>query len=132
MKRVGRISAAERATQPVTTLEPQPSQPPASLSPAAQEVFQLIVNDCSEDHFRESDWPILEQFCEASALASLAIKNLQADPTNAKWLAVWIQSTKVLGSLSLRLRISPQARRERAVAQKPLDWSAQFRQSQVR
>jgi phage terminase small subunit len=128
-KRNGRISAAERAT-PVVATEPQEILTPEALSSGAQDVYQLIMGSVAEDHFADSDWPLLFHFCEGSALANTVITDLQKDPTNQKLLSVWTQCMKVLGSLSLRLRLSPQARRARATPEKPLDWATQFRLSQ--
>jgi hypothetical protein len=86
-------------------------------------VFTGLVNACDRTHFEPSDVPLLSQYAEAVALAEWAAAELQG-PTDGKWLAVWEKATRVLTALSIRLRLSPQARRERA--QVRLDWSTKF------
>src|SRR5262249_11283612 len=48
-------------------------------------------------------------------------------PPNARWLAAWRQGTKTMKDLALRLRLSPQSRREKAKVERPLTWDERFR-----
>ena len=50
------------------------------------------------------------QYCEAVALAERAAKALQSDDAERVWLTRWDKATKVMVSLAMRLRISPQSR----------------------
>jgi hypothetical protein len=121
-----RISAAARAVAPVPP-ESAPIRPPATLSEPAKAVFVAIVADCGSGHFVPSDAPLLAQYAVAIALAERAEGHLSEDPPNAHWLAVWKESVRTMRDLALRLRLSPQARRERAKVSKPLTWSDQQR-----
>jgi hypothetical protein len=122
-----RISAAARAVAPVPP-ESAPIRPPATLSEPAKVAFAAIVADCDPHHFKASDVPLLAQYAVAIALAERAEVHLsEDDPPNAHWLAVWKESVRTMRDLALRLRLSPQARRERAKVSKPLTWSEQHR-----
>jgi phage terminase small subunit len=102
-------------------------QPPASLSEPAKAVFLDLVSTCDPEHFEASDVTLLGQYCEASALATRAAATVQADPENAKALAVWEKATRTMSGLALRLRLGPQSRREKAKVERPLTWDEQFR-----
>ena len=65
-----------------------------------------------------SDAPLLRRYCENVVLAQRAAKHLAADGAvvNGKcsaWLTVAEKADRALVSLSMRLRISPQARMRR-------------------
>jgi hypothetical protein len=85
-------------------------RPPATLSPPASVEFVRIVTTEEAQHFRASDLPLLTQYCEAAALAERAARELQRDDAEACWLTRWDKATRVMAGLSMRLRISPQAR----------------------
>ena len=123
-----RKSAAARAMEPLApAIEPVPVQPPASLSEPAKAVFLDLVSTCDPEHFEASDVTLMGQYCEASALATRAAATVQADPENAKALAVWEKATRTMSGLALRLRLGPQSRREKAKVERPLTWDEQFR-----
>jgi phage terminase small subunit len=104
-------------------------QPPDSLSPGARRVWLDLVANHEPEHFEPGDVTLLEQYCEASALATAAAARLHAGgDTNS--LRTWERATAVMASLSLRLRLGPQARREKARAGKPMTWSDSFALSQ--
>jgi hypothetical protein len=50
---------------------------------------------------------------EAAAMASRAVRELQADDAPAQWLKKWETAVRIMKDLSLRLRISPQSRQLR-------------------
>jgi hypothetical protein len=55
------------------------------------------------------------RYCEATALAqraeaAIAASGAVIEVAGSPWLPIWVQATKVLQGLSLRLRLSPQAR----------------------
>jgi phage terminase small subunit len=104
-----RKSAAELAITPAPTWSTR-LRPPATLSPPASVEFVRIVTTEEAQHFRASDLPLLTQYCEAAALAERAARELQRDDAEACWLTRWDKATRVMAGLSMRLRISPQAR----------------------
>ena len=94
---------------------PRPSwstrlRPPPTLSEPARNEFVRIVAAEGANHFRDSDLSLLVQYCEAVALAERAAKALQSDDAERVWLTRWDKATKVMESLAMRLRISPQSR----------------------
>jgi len=108
--------------------EPVPVQPPATLSDPARKIFLELVASCDPAHFEDADVGILAQFCEAQALAERAAQELQKEsPPNSRWLAAWKEGTKTMKDLALRLRLSPQSRREKAKVKRPLTWDENFR-----
>lgn len=104
-----RKSAAARAISSIATF-PTRLKPPGTLSEPARKEFLRIVAAEAPDHFRASDLPLLEEYCEAAALARRAATELQSEAAAARWLAVWEKATRVMTALSMRLRLSPQAR----------------------
>jgi 5-methylcytosine-specific restriction protein A len=109
MKQRGRKSAASLAVScledPETRLEP-----PRSLSVAERKVFVDLVASVVPEHFVPCDLPLVCAYVRAIALEELAAVQLRKTPTDSRWLAVWEKSTRALVALSLRLRLSPQAR----------------------
>ena len=127
--RRGRKSA-ERAMAPLMVAhEPVPVQPPATLSEAARKVFLDLVSSVDPAHFEQSDVGLLCQYCEAQVMAERAAAELQRGegPPNARWLAAWREGTRTMKDLALRLRLSPQSRREKAKVERPLTWDERFR-----
>jgi hypothetical protein len=109
MKQRGRKSAASLAVScpedPATRLEP-----PRSLSVAERKAFRDLVAAVVPEHFVHCDLPLVCAYVRATALEERAAVQLRKTPTDSKWLAVWEKSQRALVSLSLRLRLSPQAR----------------------
>jgi P27 family predicted phage terminase small subunit len=90
-------------------------RPPAELGEEERAVWQQIVVACDAKHFRASDAPLLARYCEAVVLARRAAAMLGAEgPVVAgrtnPWLVVQEKAVRAMVALSLRLRISPQAR----------------------
>jgi len=127
--RRGRKSQAERDMEPLMVhSEPVPVQPPVTLSDPARKIFLELVASCDPAHFEDADVGILAQFCEAQALAERAAQELQKEsPPNPRWLPAWKEGTKTMKDLALRLRLSPQSRREKAKVKRPLTWDENFR-----
>ncbi len=104
------------ASLEITPASPRSNRlrPPPTLSEPERNLFVAIVGNCSHDHFRASDLPLLSRYCEASVLAERAAQQLRDAPViNGKpspWLAVREKATRELVALSMRLRLSPQAR----------------------
>jgi hypothetical protein len=126
-----RKSAAERAMGIAHAEPPVPIQPPSGLSEPARAAFIALVRECPPDHFEQSDVSLIARYVVASVLAEGAEVTLQADPENAKALAVWEKAVRTMSALALRLRLGPQSRRERAKVQRPLTWSDEFRLRQA-
>ena len=97
-------------------------KPPATLSQAERDIFTSLVSTVDRRHFRPSDLPLLSSYCRAIDLEARAAKALADDPCDKQWLSVWEKSVRAMTALSMRLRLSPQARLpDRAVArQKPV------------
>jgi hypothetical protein len=101
----------------VVSLGSRPTRlcPPSSLSEPARIVFIDLINACKPTHFQKSDLPLLVRFAEAAALADEADVHMRSEgPVVAgrvsPWLTVSEKANRILLGLSLRLRISPQAR----------------------
>jgi hypothetical protein len=106
-----RKSPNELAIVPVIKRLPQRLRPPDSLSNGARQYFISIVADEKPEHFKASDLPLLCQYCEASAMAETAMAELWNDPDSpTNWMMRWQRATHAMSLLSLRLRLSPQAR----------------------
>jgi hypothetical protein len=101
--------AADALVFPIS--DPKRLHPPPGLSEAARAEFLRIICCERPDHFRDSDLSMLCQFCEAAALAELAIKEaLRESPPNGRWMMSWREGTRTMKDLALRLRLSPQSR----------------------
>jgi phage terminase small subunit len=117
-----RRSASSLSVMPAFTLTPPVLKPPPRLSPEAQAVFSLIVASCDVDHFQPADAYLLAQYTEAIVMAEEAATELHKD-VDGKWLLLWEKATRTMVALSMRLRLSPQARREKAQTPRKLTWS---------
>jgi len=99
-------------------------RPPADLGAEEKEIWREIVGSCRADHFQPCDRPLLVRYVENVVLARRAAAALTregpvvAGRTNP-WLIVGEKTDRALVALSMRLRISPQARmRREGTAQK--------------
>ena len=130
--RRGRKSQAERDMEPLMVhTELVPVQPPETLSEPARKAFLDLVASCDPAHFEDADVGLLAQYCEAQVLAERAAQELQKEsPPNPRWLAAWEKATRTMKDLALRLRLSPQSRREKAKVERPLTWDEKFRLEQ--
>jgi hypothetical protein len=96
-------------------------RPPDGLSEAAKAVFIDTVTTCPSDQFQPSDIPLLARWCELTAMCEAASVELQASGMLAPdrlryslWLRVYLDCTKALSGLALRLRLGPQSRAQKA------------------
>ena len=85
-------------------------QSPATLSPTERDIFTSLVSTVDRRHFRPSDLPLLSSYCRAIDLEARAAKALTDDPCDKQWLSAWEKASRVMVALSMRLRLSPQAR----------------------
>lgn len=108
---------------------PGPSEPPG-LTDRERAIFVDLVRSVDSAHFVESDIPLLTSYCQAVALhedAVAAIRRegpVRSDGKASAWLTVLEKCQRAMVALSMRLRLSPQARRERAVSPARLGWEA--------
>lgn len=89
-------------------------KPPATMSEPARKVFVDLVMGSKADQFRATDLPLLVRYCEAAATAERAEAEIARKPLikgkASPWIGILGQATKVMSALSMRLRLSPQAR----------------------
>jgi hypothetical protein len=82
--------------------------PPPDLDAPERKIFVDLVAGNKAEHFRASDTPLLAAYCRAIVLERRSAAALAAG--DAKALATWEKATKAMVALSMRLRLSPQAR----------------------
>jgi phage terminase small subunit len=90
-------------------------RPPAKLSELERSVFLDVVGTSRPEHFRPSDMPLLCRYCEAAALGDLAAEHLRMEGPvvggrPSPWITVQEKAVRAMVALSMRLRLSPQAR----------------------
>jgi hypothetical protein len=109
MKQRGRKSAAALA---VTAVDGRPTRlnPPSTLSEPERRAFLDLVASVVPEHFVPCDLPLVCAYVRAIALEERAAVQLRKTATDSKWLAVWEKAQRAMVALSLRLRLSPQAR----------------------
>ncbi len=102
------------------------------MSEPEARLFKDIVASCAQDHFRQSDLALLCRYVEAAVMADRAAEELRQAPVvdgkPSPWLVIQEKSVRALTALSLRLRLSPQARRPKPLpTDKPLTYSDRVR-----
>jgi phage terminase small subunit len=99
---------------------PRRLRPPDGLSEAAKAVFIDTVTTCPSDQFQPSDIPLLARWCELTAMCEAANVELLAsgmlarDGKPSPWLRIYLDCTKAVTGLALRLRLGPQSRAQKA------------------
>ena len=88
---------------------PQRLRPPAELDATERKIFVDLVAASKPEHFRASDLPLLCAYCRSIALERRSAAALKAGK-DKEALPRWTQATKAMVTLSMRLRLSPQAR----------------------
>jgi phage terminase small subunit len=92
-------------------------RPPATLQGRARSVFVDLVTGCDPRHFCASDIPLLVRYCESAAVAEQAaaklVEGVVIDDKPSPWFQIHRDACRTLSVLSLRLRLSPQARQPR-------------------
>jgi phage terminase small subunit len=115
MKQRGRKSAEALSsiTAPPRTTQ---LQPPPSLNADERKIFQGLVAAVAIDHFRPSDLPLLVCYVQSIDLSERAAKELRKGPVlNGKaspWILIQEKEVRAMTALSMRLRLSPQARHD--------------------
>jgi hypothetical protein len=89
-------------------------QPPATMSEPARKLFLDTVLGCRPEHFQATDLPLLVRYCEAHAMAERAeaetVREPLVDDKASPWFTILAQANKTVQGLSMRLRLSVQAR----------------------
>jgi hypothetical protein len=89
-------------------------RPPANLPQPERDLFVAVIAANQPAYFRESDMPLLVQYCAATVLSERAMAELRAAPIvdgkPSAWLAVFEKASRAMVALSMRLRLSPQSR----------------------
>jgi phage terminase small subunit len=90
-------------------------RPPPELSEEESSVWQDIVLACDAKHFQKSDAPLLVRYCQNVCLARRAARELAENGAvlfgrASAWMTIAEKADRAMVALSLRLRISPQAR----------------------
>jgi hypothetical protein len=93
---------------PTVTGSPERLRPPPGLSEPERAIFLDLVAGTKPDAFRSSDTPLLAAYCRAIALEIRSAQELSNGDDKA--LTRWAQAIKSMVALSMRLRLSPQAR----------------------
>ena len=99
--------------------EPFRLRPPKNLRGREREIFIDLVTSVDSRHFRRSDMQLLLRYVEACALCEQAAGELAATGVVvggkvSPWFTIYAAACKSITALSLRLRLGPQARQERA------------------
>jgi phage terminase small subunit len=99
------------------TVDGRPSRlkPPAYLSDAERKVFLDLVSAVDPRHFQPSDMPLLCRYVEACALGEQAAEHLRRNGAvsfdkASPWIVIQEKAVRAMVALSMRLRLSPQAR----------------------
>ena len=89
--------------------------PPPHLTGPEREVFVELIATNAPDHFRRSDIFLLVSYCSAVVLNQRAAEELRTAPIvkgkNSPWLNIFEKTGRAMVALSMRLRLSPQARK---------------------
>ena len=120
-----RRSAAELAVR----IDGKPAflRPPEGLNEPETAVFLDLVGSCRPEHFQTSDAPLVEAYARATVAERTAFRAVQelgpATDEAKPWLAAWRDWHKATINLSMRLRLSPQGRKQhppKVIDQNPL------------
>jgi hypothetical protein len=110
-----RQSAA--AAFPSVSGTPARLSPPSDLAPDEREVFVDIIAASKPDAFKASDLPLLCAYTRAIVLERRSAAELAAGDDKA--VVRWNAAIKAVVSLSMRLRLSPQARQPNNPSNRP-------------
>jgi phage terminase small subunit len=120
----GRHQGAHPPKRPIPAM---PAAPPAGLSTEEERIFQELLTAVDPGHFAASDLPLLVAYVQAVAQHDRAVQAIrrEGDVVNGKaspWIVVQEKAQRAMVALSMRLRLSPQARREKAQLPQPATW----------
>jgi phage terminase small subunit len=127
MKKRGRKSSASLAIRAVDG-GPSRMKPPASLSQPERKVFVDLVATTDAEHFQASDLPLLASYSRAVAMDEMAARELQEhgaviNGRPSPWIIIQEKAQRSVVALAMRLRLSPQSRKQYATAPaKPMSY----------
>jgi hypothetical protein len=90
-----------------------PLKPPDDLSPEAKAVFLDVVVNSKPEHFQASDVPLLFVYAEAVVQARDCAKQVREGQATDTVIKAQRNALSAIFQLSMRLRVSPQARQVR-------------------
>jgi phage terminase small subunit len=107
--------AMERVATPA---KPMRLAPRTGLTAEVKVLWSELVASMPQEHFRVSDAPLIEQYCQAIALARQAYAHLAEEGPvvggrASPWNVVLEKAHRSSVALSMRLRLSPQSRMDR-------------------
>ena len=108
MLKRGRISSAELSVVPIAAARER-VQRPADLTKKERQLFDNLVATCS--HFKQSDFPLLISFVQASLLAQQ-----HRNPKSTDEARIWHTAIKAQSLLATKLRLAPNTRLDRKTA----------------
>jgi len=88
-------------------------RPPADLSPEAKAVFIDVVVNSNPEHFQPADLPLLCVYAEAVVQARDCAKQVREGQATDTVIKAQRNALSAIFQLSMRLRVSPQARQVR-------------------
>jgi phage terminase small subunit len=120
----GRRLGAHPPKRPIPAM---PAAPPAGLSAEEERIFQQLLAAVDPGHFAPSDLPLLVAYCQAVVQHDHAVQMMRqqgavVDGKVSPWIVVQEKAQRAMVALSMRLRLSPQARREKAQLPQPATW----------
>jgi hypothetical protein len=89
---------------------PERLHPAKDLTKAEAAVFAELVGSSPREQFHFSDRPLLDQYARATALERATFRKLADGDTSV--LVLWEKMHRATIALSLRLRLSPQGRKQ--------------------
>ena len=91
---------------------PERLKPPGDLDGEAHQIWLDLVTAAKPEHFQPVDAPLLALFCRMVVQAERATAEIAKDMAAASpsLLQAQAQAAKAVHDLSMRLRVSPQAR----------------------
>jgi phage terminase small subunit len=118
-----------------TTVDVQPFydagqrlRPPEHLGQIEKQAFIDLVARVPAAQFVEADLPLICRWCECQVMAERAAAELQQSMVKgdkvSPWFTIHQQATKTLKDLSLRLRLAPQSRLQKAPKSQPTPMTA--------
>jgi hypothetical protein len=88
-------------------------KPPADLGPEARAIFADVVVNSNPEHFQPADLPLLCVYAEAVVQARACAKLLSEGTGSDLTIKAQRNALSAVFQLSMRLRVSPQARQVR-------------------
>ncbi|MFK7844687.1 MAG: P27 family phage terminase small subunit [Rhodothermales bacterium] len=105
---------------PIKVIPRQRLSPPSDLDPAESEIWLMVVDACSAEHFKQSDIPLMVSYCQAYVQLQRAAKQLKSEPLVIPTdggstkvnpiVSVHKSLSGTVSNLAMRLRLSPSTR----------------------